>query len=99
MLESVRAVGDARLTPMAAVAGTIADGVADFLFSRGMTKVIVNNGGDIAVRLKAPNAVRVGLREDVNSEEFFRKCLPGGAIGKRRRPPSASPPAASEAEA
>ena len=72
MLESVRAVGDKFLTPMAAVAGTIADTVADFLFSRGMTKVIVNNGGDIAVRLMAPNGVRVGLREDVESREFSR---------------------------
>ena len=71
MLESVRAVGDTRLTPMAAVAGTIADGVADFLFSRGMTKVIVNNGGDIAVRFMAPNRVRVGLRERVDRQEFF----------------------------
>ncbi len=70
MLESVRSVGDRALTPMAAVAGTIADGVADFLFTRGMTKVIVNNGGDIAVRITAPNSVRVGLREDVQRESF-----------------------------
>jgi uncharacterized protein len=73
MVKSVRIVGDLDLTPMAAVAGTIADGVADFLFSRGMTKVIINNGGDIAVRLTAPNSVRVGLREDVNRMEFSRR--------------------------
>ncbi|MCP4577616.1 MAG: UPF0280 family protein [Deltaproteobacteria bacterium] len=72
MLKSVRSVGDLDLTPMAAVAGTIADGVADFLFSQDMTKVIVNNGGDIAVRLAAPNSVRVGLRERVESEAFTR---------------------------
>lgn len=72
MLESIQSVGDPNLTPMAAVAGTIADGVADFLFSRGMTKVIINNGGDIAVRLMAPHSVRVGLREDVNSKAFSR---------------------------
>jgi ApbE superfamily uncharacterized protein (UPF0280 family) len=72
MLKSIRSVGDPNLTPMAAVAGTIADGVADFLFSRGMTKAIVNNGGDIAVRLAAPNSVRVGLREKVESEAFTR---------------------------
>jgi len=70
MLESVHAIGDRNLTPMAAVAGTIADGVADFLFSRGLTKVIINNGGDISVRLMAPHSVWVGLREDVNSEGF-----------------------------
>ena len=72
MLESVQSVGDTALTPMAAVAGTIADGVADFLFSRGMPKVIVNNGGDIAVRLVAPHSVRVGLREDVETEVISR---------------------------
>ena len=49
MIRSVLAV-DKELTPMAAVAGTIADGVAAFLSSRGMTRVIVNNGGDIAIR-------------------------------------------------
>jgi len=51
MLQSVMAVGDPDLTPMAAVAGAIADAVADYLAGRGMTKVIVNNGGDIAIRL------------------------------------------------
>ena len=72
MVESVQMVGQKDLTPMASVAGTIADGVADFLFTWGMTKVIVNNGGDIAVRLKAPNSVRVGLRENVENDEFSR---------------------------
>ncbi|EFK07484.1 conserved hypothetical protein [delta proteobacterium NaphS2] len=84
MLESVRLVGDTFLTPMAAVAGTIADGVADFLFSRGMTKVIVNNGGDIAVRLMAPNWVRVGLRESVDRQEFLHAVslrIPFGKAG------------------
>ncbi len=71
MLESVRLLGDTSLTPMAAVAGTIADEVADFLFSRGMTRVIINNGGDIAVRLMAPASVRVGLRENVESPDFI----------------------------
>ena len=49
MIRSVLAV-DPTLTPMAAVAGTIADGVASFLSRRGMTRVIVNNGGDVAIR-------------------------------------------------
>ena len=34
MIESVRAIGDMDLTPMAAVAGTIADAAADWLFGR-----------------------------------------------------------------
>lgn len=38
------------LTSLAAVAGAASDVVADFLMSRGGTKIIVDNGGDIAVR-------------------------------------------------
>ena len=56
MIESVRAIGDMDLTPMAAVAGTIADAVADWIFERGPTKVVVDNGGDIAIRLAAGEA-------------------------------------------
>jgi len=70
MLRSVVAVGDPDLTPMAAVAGAIADQVADFLAERGMTKTIVNNGGDIAIRLTGDNGVTVGIREDVNGHDF-----------------------------
>lgn len=62
MVQSVLAVGDQDLTPMAAVAGTIGDAVADFLFDRGMTKVVVDNGGDVAVRLRGGEPVTVGTR-------------------------------------
>ena len=61
MIESVRAIGDIDLTPMAAVAGTIADAVADWLFGRGLTKVVVDNGGDIAIRLAAGQINRLDI--------------------------------------
>jgi len=64
MIRSVLAV-DKELTPMAAVAGTIADGVATFLFRRGMTRVIVNNGGDVAIRTSSDVSVNVGIRHDL----------------------------------
>jgi len=70
MVCSALAVGDADLTPMAAVAGTIADAVADYLADRGMTKAIVNNGGDIAIRLQGEDSATVGIREDVRSHDF-----------------------------
>jgi ApbE superfamily uncharacterized protein (UPF0280 family) len=70
MLESVRLIGDEDLTPMAAVAGTIADFVADWLFARNVTRVIVDNGGDIAIRLKPGEVVRVGLRPVIDSQEI-----------------------------
>lgn len=61
MFRASSAVGDEDLTPMAAVAGAIADAVANFLVERGMTKVVVSNGGDIAVRLGNGDSVRVGI--------------------------------------
>ena len=70
MVSSVMAIGDADLTPMSAVAGTIADAVANYLAGRGMTKVIVNNGGDVAVRLQGKDSVTVGIRQDIRSIDF-----------------------------
>lgn len=81
MIESVSAVGDEDLTPMAAVAGTIADGIADFLLDRGMTKVVVENGGDIAVRLQGDESVIVGIRPEVGLHEISH----GIALGPERR--------------
>jgi ApbE superfamily uncharacterized protein (UPF0280 family) len=70
MTRSVLAVGDEDLTPMAAVAGTIADAVADFLARRGMTKVVVDNGGDIAIRLQGDDSATVGLRPEVAEQSI-----------------------------
>jgi uncharacterized protein len=67
MITSVKAIGDDDLTPMAAVAGTIADAVADWLFEHAATKVIVDNGGDIAVRLAEGETATVGIRPKINS--------------------------------
>jgi len=66
MINSVVMIGDEDLTPMAAVAGTLADEVADFLFERGMTKVVVENGGDVAIRADREEPITVGIRPDVS---------------------------------
>ncbi|MEE4362489.1 MAG: hypothetical protein V2J08_01060, partial [Desulfotignum sp.] len=72
------------LTPMAAVAGSIADRVADFLFQKGVSKVIVDNGGDVAVRLSGDETARVGIRSDIASAEITHvimlnsRCLSWG---------------------
>ena len=68
MVESVMATGEKDLTPMAAVAGSIADAVADWLFNRKMSRVIVNNGGDIAIRLAENETARVGIRTDIKNQ-------------------------------
>ncbi len=75
MYEAVRAVGDADLTPMAAVAGAMADAVADELVLMGLTKVMVNNGGDLAIRLTAGEQVTVGVRPDIASQRVTHKVV------------------------
>jgi ApbE superfamily uncharacterized protein (UPF0280 family) len=67
MIASVNSIGDNDLTPMAAVAGTIADALADWLFAEGASKVIVDNGGDIAVRLGKGEIATVGIRPRLGS--------------------------------
>ncbi len=73
MLEAVQLIGDEDLTPMAAVAGSISDAVADYLVSFGCTKVVVNNGGDLALRIKSPEMLVVGIRPDVNEPRVSGK--------------------------
>jgi hypothetical protein len=68
MTEAVSSTGERNLTPMAAVAGAFADLVADFLLSRKATKVIVNNGGDIAIRLKDKETAEVGIAPKVGAQ-------------------------------
>jgi len=69
MITSVKNIGDDDLTPMAAVAGTIADAVADWLVGQNMDRVIVDNGGDIAIRLKTGETATVGIRPQIDSLE------------------------------
>ena len=70
MVEAVKAAGDETLTPMAAVAGTFADMVADLLVTKGASKVLINNGGDIAIRLAEGEKTRVGLTPDIDATSF-----------------------------
>jgi uncharacterized protein len=69
MIDSTRKMGQLDLTPLAAVAGAGSDLVADFLFDQGATKVIVDNGGDIALRLREGETARVGLKTDIDAEK------------------------------
>ncbi|SMB93370.1 hypothetical protein SAMN00808754_0845 [Thermanaeromonas toyohensis ToBE] len=61
MFEAVRATGDPTLTSMAAVAGSFAWVVREFLVEEGATKVLINNGGDIALYLAQGESTRVGI--------------------------------------
>lgn len=70
MVEAVLATGDRSLTPMAAVAGTFSDLVADRLVEDGAHKVIINNGGDIAIRLFGSERTKVGITPSIGANRF-----------------------------
>jgi ApbE superfamily uncharacterized protein (UPF0280 family) len=69
MIDATKKMGEPDLTPLAAVAGTASDVVADFIFSRGGTKIIVDNGGDIAVRLREGEVARVGVKTEIDAKQ------------------------------
>ena len=70
MVQNACAIDEDNLTPMAAVAGSIADAVADWLFDGGATKVSVDNGGDIAIRLAPDETTTVGVRSSLTGPEL-----------------------------
>lgn len=53
------------ITPMAAVAGAVAEEIVAAYDRDGIDRAWVNNGGDIALHLAAGNAVRVGVFADL----------------------------------
>ena len=53
------------ITPMAAVAGAVAQELAACYAANGVQRAWVNNGGDIAVYLEPAQSVRIGICADV----------------------------------
>ena len=56
---------DGFITPMAAVAGSVAQALLPTLAQPGVDKAFVNNGGDIALHLQAGESWRVGVVTDL----------------------------------
>jgi len=54
------------ITPMAAVAGAVAEEIAAFYRHTGIARAWVNNGGDIALHLAPGQSVQVGLFADLS---------------------------------
>ena len=69
MIEATKRMGEPDLTPLAAVAGTASDVVADFMFNRGGSKIIVDNGGDVAIRLREGEVARVGIKTEIDAKQ------------------------------
>ena len=67
MIEATKRMEEPDLTPLAAVAGAASDVVADFIFRQGGTKVIIDNGGDIAIRLREDEVATVGVKTEIHA--------------------------------
>ena len=81
MIEATQKMEEPDLTPLAAVAGAASDVVADSMILFGGTKVIVDNGGDIAIRLREGETARVGIKTDVHAEHPSYLISIGEAAG------------------
>ena len=67
------------LTPLSAVAGAVSDEIADRAESLGADRVIVNNGGDIAIRLNRKENAVVGIRSDCSGDLIGRLVVRAGS--------------------
>jgi ApbE superfamily uncharacterized protein (UPF0280 family) len=73
---------DVFITPMAAVAGSVADEILEAMeCGRTLHKAYVNNGGDIAVHLTPGHTLRAGIVADVDTP-----ALAGLALLSHERP-------------
>jgi ApbE superfamily uncharacterized protein (UPF0280 family) len=61
MVEAVKVINEESLTPMAAVAGSVADAMKEFLKDEGLDLVSVNNGGDISIFNKKGRSLKVDI--------------------------------------
>ena len=67
MVAAVAPFEDTFVTPMAAVAGSVADEIVDAIWSTpGLTRAFVNNGGDIALRLAEGQSFTLGVVESLS---------------------------------
>ncbi|MCR9124914.1 MAG: UPF0280 family protein [Rhodobacteraceae bacterium] len=82
MWQATRSCGDATLTPMAAVAGAVADEILAVM--RGATplrRAFVNNGGDIAIHLRDPAGFRIAMQSGRADPLGQVHLQPGDGIG------------------
>jgi len=61
MVDAVKVIDEVSLTPMAAVAGSVADALKEFLKNEGLDLISVNNGGDISIFNKNVRELKIDI--------------------------------------
>jgi len=71
------------ITPMAAVAGAVADHILSAAWGQGLTLLAVNNGGDIALRLREGECFTLGMVDNPELPRLFGRIAldEAGGIG------------------
>jgi ApbE superfamily uncharacterized protein (UPF0280 family) len=83
MLAACRPFAADFITPMAAVAGSVADEITGFFAIDGIERAWVNNGGDIAFHLAPGRDLRLGLVADAYAPGIDAHALLRSADGVR----------------
>ncbi|MFT8316534.1 MAG: UPF0280 family protein [Clostridium sp.] len=78
MMNAVGRSGDKSLTPLAAVAGSFSDFALEKALELGATRVIINNGGDIALKDISGTPINVGI--PLNNAELVLTITYGSNI-------------------
>jgi uncharacterized protein len=68
MVEAVREIDRNRLTPMAAVAGAVADALKEWLREKDLEFISVNNGGDVSLFNRSGKTVKIAMG-DIGTDE------------------------------
>lgn len=69
MVEAVKAVDRNKLTPMAAVAGAVADALKEWLKEKDLEFISVNNGGDVSLFNRSGKAVKIAMGDIGTGEQ------------------------------
>lgn len=82
MMTAVRPFADEFVTPMAAVAGAVADHMlAAIRAAAGLGRAVVNNGGDIALHLAGAGRYRIGVHDHRHRGQFAGVIEVGASDG------------------
>jgi len=73
MINAVKIIGDESLTPLAAVAGTMAEIALEKALALGAERVIINNGGDLAFKDVNGGVIKIGI--PINERLADRKII------------------------
>jgi uncharacterized protein len=75
MIRAAEATGEDAMTPLAAVAGAIAQQALAAALAAGAGTVVVENGGDVAVSVEAGDTIRLGVARGIHDRSLERVAL------------------------